>query len=418
MLRRNGLMALTVAILASTLTAAEPPATERDEAAARAKFPPNTWVAIDWELKIHDGALPPGIKTGRYASNHHYGGMAYRPASGRTLILDGYAERMGDSVLGTPTIYANSLYGLDPVKGVYHLYKTSNYRGAEPMPRNVEEPTPSPRHTYECFAYVADTDSLYLWTGANKMNGYAAREGTREKVGRYAPKRWVSNENRKILGMWAWSFRDRKWRTIDRCKQYPPGGYENAMVYLPATKKIWFVSTGGEVWTFDIKGEQWTKESMKMKWNRYRGTTFADTKRNRIVSYSGKQTRNGQATGCALGVLDVATGTFRELGGKGPRPPAPRSDGGMCYHSKHDLYVAFGGAGRLTDNHVFDPDTNTWRQFAPAANVTVKAKQSFVKLTYDSVNDLVVMSRRGEHPEWWAMRLEPATARWVEADKE
>ena len=184
------------------------------------------------------------------------------------------------------------------------------------------------------------------------------------------------------------------------------------MVYLPATKKIWFVSTGGEVWAFDLKAEQWSREEMKMDWNRYRGTTFADTKRNRIVSYSGRQAAKQKETGCALGALDVTTGKFEQIAGKGPRPSAPRNDGGICYDSKRDLYIAFGGAGTLTDNHVFDPKTNTWRQFEPAVNVTVKKKQSFVKLSYDSVNDLIVMSRREENPEWWAMRLDLQSVNW------
>ena len=65
-------------------------------------------------------------------------------------------------------------------------------------------------------------------------------------------------------------------------------------------------------------------------------------------------------------------------------------------------------------------DGNAWRcRHYPGATVPdgERGRQTFVKLACDSVRDLVVMSRRGAGPEWWAMRLDPATAKWIEAEK-
>lgn len=395
------------------------------------KYPPNTWVPILWQLKIRDGALPPGVKTGRHVTEHNFGAVTYRPETGETLIMDGYYEKEGDSVLGVQGIWANGLYGMDPVTDTYTLYKVSNYRnGYFPTERNLADPTPVPRHTYDCWTYVPENRTLYIYGGANKDAFEIARPEVREAITKFSPQRWVVKEDKtqymkkgaKILGMWAYSFDTMKWRTIDTCKLYPHGvyGYEAATVYVPSQKRLFFFPAHkGRVFSFDIVAEEWRDEGFDIPWNRYRGKTFMDVKRDRVVFYSGLQTSN--ATECEIGVYDVKSRKFSILPVKGVKPKAPRYDGTIVHDTRRDLYVAFGGSEQYDDNWVFDPNTNRWRQFIPERNIPIEPWpnketriHTYLKSVYDSKNDLVVLCRMGMPHEWYAMRFDPATARYVD----
>jgi hypothetical protein len=392
-------------------------------AAVKAKFAPNTWVPIKWKMKILDGALPPGIKTGRYASEHHYGGLTYRADTGETLILDGYFECYNKSVMGTPGIYANAVYAMDPVSGSYTLYKVSNwYRGNVPMERNIKDPTPAARHTYGCWTWVPGKKSVYMWSGANKICGYAARQSTKDAVKKYVShKRWINTRGQKTLGMWRYDFEKKKWFSIDKSKVYPAGNYEHETVFYPKTGKIYFFSSNRKntVFSFDIEKEQWTDEKATMPRGVWGCAAFVDAKRDRIVFNNMPPKKGGADAKFEMLAYYPEKKKAEPVAVKGAKPKARVTDG-FCYNSRHDLYVLYGGSGKHDDNWVFDPKTSEWKRFEPVKNIPVgydkrrkRSSQSFVKLVYDSKNDLMVMCRKGGPGEWYAMRLVPAKAKWV-----
>ncbi len=396
-------------------------------AAVKAKFAPNTWVAIKWKMKMLDGAVPPGVKTGRYSAPHWYGGLTYRPETGETLVMDGYAERFSKSVLGTPGIYANAVYSLDPVTGAYTLWKVCNYyRTCVPMELNLKDPTPSPRHTYGCWTYVPGRKSVYIWTGANKMNGYAARQETRDAVKKHVPyKRWINSKGQKTLGMWRYDFEKKKWFSIDKSGVYPPGGYEHETVWFPKTKRLYFFSSNRKntVYSFDIEREQWTDEKAAMPWGVWGTTAFVDTKRDRIVFNNKPPRKNGAGAKFEMLAYYPEKKRSEPIAAKGAKPAARTTDA-FCYNSRHDLYALYGGSGKVDDNWVFDPKKSQWKRFEPVKNIPVgyderrkRSSQSFVMMVYDSKNDLMVMCRKGGPGEWYAMRFVPGKAKWVEAPK-
>ena len=390
-------------------------------APAEGSFPENTWVPIDWSLSIRPGALPPGTDPDEHARRaaHWYGGLAYRPGTGETLLMDGYFATH-DGMLGRPSIYANALYGMDPALARYTLYKVDNYKsGITPLPRLKDDWTPAPRHTYDYWAYATSTNSVYMIKGANKYLTYAAKGSTIELLALYGPQPWIRDDNTKVLGMWRYSFDENKWYSLHTSTVWPDSpSMEGALIYVPREDRIYlFPPTGKKIYSFDVQTEQWRDEGVTMgTWNRYRGATFLDPKRNRVVFYSGKATSKG--TDCELGVFDLDTKTFSVLPVTGPKPKAPRSDGAIAYDGRHDLYVAFGGAGTYTDNWVFDPNTNRWRQFRPLRNIPLDSTHTHLDMVYDSKNDVFVLTRaKGGPGEWFVLRFNASTADYIEPDR-
>jgi hypothetical protein len=220
--------------------------------------------------------------------------------------------------------------------------------------------------------------------------------------------------------MWAYEFEKRRWRSLDKSKLYPPGGYECTTVYVPGTKRLYlFGARGrGQVFSFDVETEQWRDEGVRVPWSVHWGTAIADAKRKRVVLFGGKQTAKDKT--CEIGVFYPAGRKFEVLGVKGVKPGAPRSGRAFCHNTRHDLYVLFGGTGKLVDNWVFDPQKNAWRSFAPRKNVPLepgrkgKGIQTHTMMVYDSKNDLVVLGRSEQPKQWFAMRFVPEKAKWVE----
>jgi hypothetical protein len=388
-------------------------------------FPDNTWVPLNWTLNIIPGALPPGVDP----TLHHqstinwFGGLTYKSDAGEILVMDGYHGNGGTSdVLGRHSIYANALYGMDPVIEKYNLHKVCNYNnGYDPTELTAQEWTPCPRHTYDYWTYASPTNSLYLMNGANKYSGYAAKDATKSLMLQYGPQPWVQADGRKTMGMWRYSFDDRKWYSLHASVLRPElSGYEGVLIYVPEDERIYGFSSGiGKVYSFDIHTEQWRYEGVEVTgWSCYRGATFFDTKRNRVVFFGGKQ-HDQSASQCEIGVFDLDTKSFALLPVSGSKPRAPRSDPAFDYSARHDMYVLFGGAGTYKDNWAFDPNTNTWKQFTPKQNIPLNGEHVHLDMIYDAKNDLFVLKRsEGAPGKWFAMRFNPGTADWLSTDLE
>jgi hypothetical protein len=423
---------LSILVLASLAVAGENAKLPEPSAAVKAKFAPNTWVPIKWKMKILEGAVPPGVKTGRHTAPHWYGGLTYRADTGETLVMDGYGESFNKSVLGTPGIYANAVYSMDPVTGTYTLWKVCNYhRNFVPTKLNLKDPTPSPRHTYGCWTYVPGKKSVYIWTGANKKNGYAARQETKDAIKKHVShKRWINSRGQQTLGMWRYDFEKKKWITIDKSKVYPPGGYEHETVWFPKTRRLYFFSGSrprgrrNTVYSFDLEKEQWTDEKASMMPRGVWGcTAFVDAKRDRIVFNNAPPRKGGDDAKFEMLAYYPEKKKAEPVAVKGVKPKARTTDG-FCYNSRHDLYVLYGGSGKVDDNWVFDPKTSEWKKFEPVKNIPVgydkrrkRPSQSFVMMVYDSKNDLMVMCRTGGPGRWYAMRFVPEKAKWAKPAK-
>lgn len=380
-------------------------------------FPENSWVPIDWKVQIKPGALPKGVDpaSSEQRTVHWYGGITYHPGKGEVLVMDGYFKGQ----MGGPSIYANALFGMNAASKEYTLYKAANYSGGStPRPELKNNWTPAPRHTYDFWTYASSTNSVYMIYGANKYVGYAAKEKTKKKIKQYCPDPWVNTDGTKQLGFWRYDFNDHKWHSLHDTNLPSIPGYEGSLIYVPEQERIYlFPMAKKRIYSFDLKTEKWRSEGIRLPWNRYRGATFLDTKRDRVVFYSGKE--EDKDTACDLGVFDLKTKKFSILPVSGPKPPAPRKDGGIAYNSKHDLYVAWGGTGK-DDNWVFNPQTNSWKALQPVSNIpTAKEHSSHVDMIYDSKHDLLIVTRaKGDPGDWFAMRFNPRTANYSNTSTE
>ncbi|MHC4914242.1 MAG: hypothetical protein ACYTGB_02020 [Planctomycetota bacterium] len=384
--------------------------------AAAGELPANTWVAITPRLVIAPGAVPAGKKVDRHWQLHRFGGVTYRPETGEVLILDGALNDTG--------IYASSVFGMNALTGDYTLYKATNWKGRnEPDELNAADPTPAPRHTYGAWCHVPEKKSVYLWDGHNRTvqsgpNGKVLGERLKGKV----PNRWVKPSGHKLLGMWVFSFETGKWRSLEKSKVYPPSGGSRHMRWLPALKRIYlFMPLTGfhkdNVWSFDVETEQWACEGVKTKYE-CMPACFLDAKRERIVFAMAKDRASLKSEKIhGLGAYYPRTKKFEVLPVKGKRPAniGPGNQA-WCHNTRHDLYFGWSGTynkNQSDENWAYDPEKGEWRQFLPLVNIPVK-KQKHVKIEYDAKNDLLVVCRQEKGSQWYAMRLDPATAKWKE----
>jgi len=357
----------------------------------RVVYPANTWVNITPKLKVAPGAVPAGQTADRHWELHRFGGLTCRPETGEILVMDGALHDTG--------IYASSVFGMDAASGTYTLYKATNWESSKtPSELNKTDPTPAPRHTYGAWVYVPEKKSAYLWSGANKTLGGGKDEQ---------------------MGFWVFSFETGKWRRLDKCRNYPPGGFEQEMVWAPKLKKIYlFIPLSGfhqdNVWSFDVDKEAWTSEGAKTRYECYAACFYDETRQTAVFPMA--ENREVAKTGKVhdLGAYHLETKKFEVLPVEGGRPGnvSPGNDA-WCHLTKHDLYFGWSG-GDGDENWVYDPNTRKWRQFLPAKNIPVKA-QMHVKIEYDSKNDLLVVCRQEKGAgQWWALRFDPATAKFAE----
>jgi hypothetical protein len=364
------------------------------------KFPPNRWVRLKLETKLMPGAVVDPKRYARargYYNNNHYGSITYRSATGEAIALDGWDGLLDGRKIGHTIIYANSLYGIDPIRGVRKQHEICRwFRGRqwEEHPTNRTNPTPLPRHVYGCLAYAPTTDSVYLYRGAS----------------RGAPP--------PVWALWAYSFRQGKWRLVERdAAKLPPrtsgsAAYENRMAYVPGEGKrpgcLYFFESQRRlpVWRLDLATETWSacgKDRVPI--STWYVSHCVDTKRRRVLFCGGRESETG-----ALEVwsYDVAVDRWRTLAVRGAKPPAPRSRPGICYLPALDALFLYGG-GNHWDHWLLDLAANRWTRIASLTPPTTKPDErkpnkryNQVYMIFDRMHDLIMI----QHRQWHVLRLD------------
>jgi hypothetical protein len=360
---------------------------EKKEEANATEIAPNTWV--DAKLTY---LIPPEYKTKSWSTTDGYCDSLYRSKTGSILIRTGIQSKE----LGlNPGYYSNTQLEWNLKTNnveVIDVFKWGGGSGGggKLLPGFKESPTPSPRHTYDGMAYVAEEDAMYFMCGANWkicLNPATTDEESTAQL--------KLDDN----STWKFTFADRKWTRIDgSIRQFWDGNraspYESHLEYWPEGKKLLYFDSNARCYAeFDLKTQKWEKielgKEVKPEVSLYGARTSWDSKRGLWIFRNGKN----------ISTFNPKDKTFSALPPCWDLPPYPSKEKleemkkekievdprygwkSIAYNSKLDAYVITGPTGN--DTRAYHVEEKVWHEIKGG---DIKLPNGY--LEYDEKTDL------------------------------
>lgn len=347
-------------------------------AGAGEQLPLNTWTRaeIDW-AKV----LAREVEDGRWVTTDGYSDNVLRTKTGEVLIRTGIESK---TLATSPGFYTNTTVAWNVATDGARVVEISNFGGGSYghgrlLPAFVEHETPTPRHTYDGICYVPEQDAVYQMLGANwRVGGTGAEEDA---------KRQLDIDNRST---WRYDFASGRWQRIDDhvWKFFKTSPYESHLAHWPEGGKLLFLDDGGNHYAeFDFSAQRWRQRELagECPMRLYNARSTWDSRRGLWVFRLGPR----------LCTFDPKTRTFTRLPDCWQLPPAdspqqrkqePRwASKGVCYVSKHDVYLVTGPTGN--DTRVYGVAAGRWADLPGGDVVLVNGY-----CQYEPESDLVVMS--------------------------
>ncbi|HVE41723.1 MAG TPA: hypothetical protein VNM14_17660 [Planctomycetota bacterium] len=237
-----------------------------------------------------------------------WGGGAFDAKRGRLVLWGG----------GHADYYGNELYAFD-VATLKWLRLTDPFVNPV-MDQEVNgDGTPNSRHTYGGLAYIAHADRFFGQAGSLAGIGFATCNRT-----------------------WTFDFDAKKW--TDRAPATTSGGgFGVNCSYDPATKKVWWCSSG--LWSYDYDANAWTKHNAD---EYYYHSSAMDTKRGQMVIVG-----NGLVCSYDLKNANYTRQVWTTTGGDAL---ISKGNIGLDYDPTIDRIVGWAGGSP----YLLDPATKTW----------------------------------------------------------
>jgi len=321
--------------------------------------PANTWARadIDWDKALRSA----GIRDAAWSTTDGYSDNIHRSKTSSIIIRTGVRSKaMGYS----PGFYTNASVEWDLATDTAKVIDIANWGGGSYghgrlLPAYARHRTPTPRHTYDGVCYVPQTDSMVMMLGANwRIGGRGADAAAKAELKKDGGRTWT------------YSFRAGRWTCVEDnvWKHFKCSPYENHMQHWAAGGKLLFLNDRGDRYAeFDLATNTWKRMPLAnaCPMSLYNARSTWDSERSLWVFRLGPR----------LCTLNPATRTFAEL----PncyRMPIPSRDEvkemikagktpdgrlrmkGVCYISKHDVYLVTGPTG--DDTAVYDVGKEQW----------------------------------------------------------
>ncbi|MEX0717924.1 MAG: hypothetical protein WD066_15120 [Planctomycetaceae bacterium] len=363
---------------------------------AQAPAPPaNQWVAadIDWKKTLADFR-----EDANWVTTDGYSDNSFRTKTGEVLIRTGIRS---SSAGWNPGFYTNTSVLWDPKTDTAKVIDVFRWGGGSGgggklLEGFAENPTPSPRHTYDGMAYVPDEDALYLHMGATWRTG---GQGV-------APDAKQQHTRDERESTWKFTFADGKWTRIDHnIRKFWPSGvspYEQHLELWPEKNKLlWLNDNGDRYAEFNLETQQWENEA------RIERPTVPNRLYNARSAWDSKRQLWVFRLGPDLCTFDPKTKSYTSLPRCWDLPPRPdearQSDRryamkGVVYIPKHDAYLVTGRTGN--DTMVYDVEAGKWSELKAGDIELVNGY-----LQYDPATDLVLMNYQ---LQCFKLRYEPA----------
>ncbi len=338
----------------------------------------NTWVQTNPEV-----FLPEDLNGAAYKPRSKgYNNSVYRSETGEIIFYDGVED-----LDRYPGFYSNAITKWNIGLNRIDIVKADNwgggsYGGGELLPAFSNDETPSPRHTYDGFAYIPGSDQIFMHLGANW------------RVGSEATSEAIDQLEQDDLSTWIFNFSNKKWTRIDNNIRsmwpsvYTVSSYESHIRFWPEENKIIFIGAGAQkVAEFDLSNQTWQEVTLA---NTSPQTVYAalstwDSQRQRWVFRKDEK----------VWFYDPASKSFSSL------PDCGIVGKDITYISKHDVYLVNGITAAET--RIFDPATQAWQTIGGGDLSFSGAPFQYIE--YDSVNDVVGMVTQGG--DFYIFRYEP-----------
>ena len=347
--------------------------------------PANTWVRVnvDW-----DKALPAEIKDARWSTTDGYSDNVHRSSTGSVIIRTGVRSK---SIGYSPGFYTNASVEWDLKTDRAKVIDIANWGGGSYGHGRLlrafsQHPTPTPRHTYDGICYVPRTDSMYMMLGANwRIGGRGANSEAKAELKKDGGRTWK------------YSFRTRRWTCIEDnvWKHFKCSPYENHMQHWAEGRKLLFLNDHGNRYAeFDLAKNTWQKVALanKCPMSLYNARSTWDSRRSlwifrlgpRLCTFNPKTRTFAELPNC----YRMHIPSRDELAKMKKAKKAP--DGrlrmkGVCYSSKHDVYLVTGPTGN--DTAVYNVGKKEW---ASVRGGDIKLVNGYCQ--YDPTLDVVAMN--------------------------
>ena len=335
----------------------------------------NVWHSIKPDFK-----LPSEYPDAQLSPYDGFSTNVYRSRTGTVLIRTGLTSKAAG---WGPGYYSNAFMEWDlkansgKVVDVF-TWGGGSYGDGRLLDSFQDRPSPSPRHTYDCLAYVESEDAVYfIGSTSYRMfitKGELSEEGNRAKEACSLGER----------STWRFSCAEKKWTRIETAPwKTDTTALEAHLVHWPEGGKLLFAYHAGKCAEFDLKTRQWT-ETFSPKnigaMSLYESRSTWDGKRQRWVFRRGTQ----------LCSYDPAAREYTLLPGMFPAPSDKKdplnNTQSIAYNSKHDAYVTTGPTAN--DTWVFYPETSQWKHLR--GGETKLPPWAYLK--YDPLTDTMVLN--------------------------
>ncbi len=301
----------------------------------------------------------------------------YDPATHRLI----FSDRWADSVRGYQSIFADGLYGYDPVLNLFTVLKLNNWYAqpnpsggytTTPLPANSTDPTPPDHHPLAALEVVPQQNAVYTVNGVNSIS---------------LPDPTILNKT------WRFDLAASSWSMVSSYTtdpNYPPNNPSSpgVLYYDPGTNKLVYLveascgCQGTITYVFNMATNAWTilpQDPSSLAVNISGSGIAYDSKRGLLVAYGGNIYVNNPTS--TLWAYSVATNKWTELSSAPVAAMAPA----FAYDGHHDVFLALVG----NNTYLYNPNTNSWLQYPATLNRPIDMP-NWQGVTYDPAHDVFV----------------------------
>lgn len=362
-------------------TTAEPIVIEGSAPLDISSLPLNEWVQVTPGMTFAAG-VPSDLVVRSGARS--YGTAVLRTTDGTVVYYEGVsnADRRQD-------YYADALASWDMDQNHVTIDKVSHWGGSLYshgilLDAFHDDPTPSPRHTYETFTYLSGYDQIVLTHGANwKLGGDSAPQESKDALA-------LDNNS-----TWFYDYSSNSWERRSGNPRLAWNGdispYEGHLVHWPSVDRLLYLDKDGrKAAEYNIATNEWTRATPTNRppdiegagASLYGAMSTWDSRRSRWVF------RNNVSQ---VFYYDPATHTFVDL----PNPSGLTGGIDITYLPDHDLYLVAGETG--SETKIFDPSTDQW-QSINAGPIRFHSGTNDEYLVYDPNTGLAgIVAQEGAH---------------------
>jgi len=318
--------------------------------------------------------------------------VSYDPVTHRVILSDHWVDSVRDPA--ARSIFANGIYTLDPVTNVFTVLKLNNWFAQPnsnggwttiPLAANTTDPTPPDHHPEQAVEVNPVLNSMFTVNGVNSIS---------------LPDPSILNATWKLnLATHTWTKVSISTVSSDcpaagsLCDpNHPPDNPSSAsgLIFEPTNQKMIYLQpslcgcSGTITYVFDPVANTWSilpQDSTALGAYVSGAGIAYDSKRDRILAFAGNNYNTIPGT-AHLWAYSAVQNKWTQL----KDAPVSATSPGFAYDSNHDVFLAV----IQNNTYIYNPNTNTWAQFAASLDRPVSDLGTWQPIVYDPAYNVFV----------------------------